>query len=124
MLLFILSQILGLAGVGKRTTGVKVGQQHLFIGTQHLVCLGHKMNATHNNNVSRCFCGLLGKSKAVTDEVCNILYVAGCIIVRKDYCILLLAHTSYLTFDINACRYRFIDKSVVFPGLFHITLRI
>ena len=115
MSLYKLAKFLWRTTFCKAASSIQIRNKDLFVWTKYLVCLTHKVNATHHNNVCISLCSLLSKCKTVANEVCYVLYLTLSVIMRHDDCILFLAHPSNLSLHICTFRYRFCHKSGSLP---------
>ena len=78
------SELVGIATIGQRTSGVDVGHQHFFVGRQYFGRFAHKMDAAHHQNVGGCFGSPLCQRQTIAYHIGYVLNVAGLVIVRHD----------------------------------------
>ena len=91
-----LGEVLGLAALGERATGLHVGQQHLARGVKDFGGLGHEMYAAKNDDVCRGFLCALRQGEAVANVVGEFLYFVPLVVVTQYDGVLFLFQSQYL----------------------------
>ena len=119
MLLFIFLQVVSLATVGQRATGIEVGAEHQFVRTKNLACLSHEVNTAHHNDLGIGLGSLLCQRQRVANEVGYLLNLTTCIVVSQNHGIFLLAQPAYFRCQISAFVHGFVYESFVFPQFVH-----